>query len=412
MSARSKPRALVQGLASTVALVWVACGGTASTLGLVEQGGSAGASGADPGGDAGGAGGSGASDAGDAAIEAGTPVNPDAGAVVPVGARSCAQPDGSTLLCAGESCCASIVVPGGTFPMGRGTEHCGPAGCETAAGDEGCPLGMAWTCNPDEQPEHQATVGTFALDRYEVTVGRFRNFVNAYAQGWRPSAGAGVNPNVPVVGDAADNGTGWRAEWDDSATAHAHLPSDLFDFQAKLKCDPVDQTQTWTDAAGAQEGMAINCVNWGEAFAFCIWDGGRLPTEAEWEYAAAGGDENRPYPWGSDAPDCTYANFASTLTMFCSPGAHGSVVAVGSTPKGNGRWGHSDLAGNVWEWVLDWYGAYTASQTDNYANTSVGPGRADRGGPQAARAADRGSDDPAGRHYDLGLRCSRTPGTP
>lgn len=83
------------------------------------------------------------------------------------------------------------------------------------------------------------------------------------------------------------------------------------------------------------------CIDWYTAFAFCAWDGGRLATEAEWTYAAAGGNEQRAYPWGSAVPDNTYAIF------------NGSLQDVGKAPKGNGKWGQADLAGNVWEWVLD-----------------------------------------------------------
>jgi formylglycine-generating enzyme len=353
-------------------------------------------------------GGAGSTDAGgstgDASTETATPVT-DAGSSVPM--QSCSQPDGGVLLCNGESCCKSILVPGGTLPMGRGTEDCGAVGCQTGAAWAGCPNGL--TCGVVEQPEHSMSIGTFALDKYEVTVARFRNFVNAYATGWRPTVGSGANPNVRVAGDAADNGTGWRAGWDDSAAAHANLAAGLSDFQTKLKCQ--SGAQTWTDSASANEDKAINCVNWYEAFAFCIWDGGRLPTEAEWEYAATGGDQNRLYPWGSNAPDCTYANFYNSGSA-CAGGT-GAVLAVGSTPKGDGRWLHSDLAGNVWEWTLDWSGTYLTSQTDNFANTSSGSSRANRGGGYMwpatfLRAADRGAAQPTGRYYDFGLRCSRT----
>jgi formylglycine-generating enzyme len=89
----------------------------------------------------------------------------------------------------------------------------------------------------------------------------------------------------------------------------------------------------------------MNCLTWYQAFAFCIWDDARLPTEAEWEYAARGGDEERLYPWGY-VPDSSRVNCAS-----------GSVIRVGEAGAGrdSGRWGHVDLVGNVWEWARDRY---------------------------------------------------------
>jgi formylglycine-generating enzyme len=345
------------------------------------------------------AGGDGTTDAESGAAKDGGPFNP--------GAPSCVQPDGSILLCNGESCCVSINVPGGTFPQGRRTENCGPSGCQTTTGNEGCPNGM--TCDPSEQPEHSMTVSSFALDKYAVTVGRFRKFVAAYDGGWRPAVGSGKNPNVSV-GD-----TSWQTGWDDSASAGTNLPKPGgFQTNSHLRCSAV--SQTWTDSTGGNENVAINCANWYEAFAFCIWDGGRLATESEWEYAAAGGSENRLYPWGSAEPDCTYANFATVAgTTYCATGLYGSVVAVGSTSKGNGKWGHADLAGNVFGFVLDWGGSYNTSQSKDYANlsqSSLGFVRVSRGGgcsgsAGSLRATNRGLEVPSEHFGDQGVRCAR-----
>jgi formylglycine-generating enzyme required for sulfatase activity len=155
-------------------------------------------------------------------------------------------------------------------------------------------------------------------------------------------------------------------------------------------------------------------VKWYEAFAFCVWDGGRLPTESEWEHAAAGGSENRPYPWGSTAPDCTYANFSSNYKEgICTGGGSGFVVAVGSTPLGDGKWGHADLAGNVREWVFDSFGPYSASASNNYANTASTTYRAARSScwfsndPPDLRAAHRDYYSANWTETSVGFRCAR-----
>jgi sulfatase modifying factor 1 len=253
---------------------------------------------------------------------------------------------------------------------------------------------------PQEVPEFSSTVSSFALDKYEVTVGRFRKFVDAYVSNLAsaPADGAGANPNVP--------GSGWQSAWNTRlpATKAALTNTDY------LNCNAM--SQTWTDVAGANENKPINCVHWYEAFAFCIWDGGRLQTESEWEYAAAGGADNRLYPWGSASPDCAYANFSG-----CS-----GPVDVGSRPVSNGRWGHSDVVGNGVQWTFDCYGTYPTSAQTNYAKVSSSyPERVLRGGDgmyaaRTLRAANRGfypaadPGTPGGYDYlPFGLRCARTP---
>jgi len=199
-----------------------------------------------------------------------------------------------------------------------------------------------------EQPEHPATVSSFALDKYEVTVGRFRAFVKA---------GGGTQQRPPVVGAATHPkiaGTGWRSEW------NTYLPPDTSTLTEELKDSCTDNwdVYTWTDEPGANESYPIYCVSWVEVFAFCAWDGGRLPTEAEWEYASAGGDRNNLYPWGNDAREPLPAVYASNITSAFTP--------VGSCPAGDARWGHADLAGSAAEMVFD------AISEDWYAKTSAG----------------------------------------
>jgi sulfatase modifying factor 1 len=198
---------------------------------------------------------------------------------------------------------------------------------------------------------HPATVSSFRLDKYEVTVGRFRQFVNAWNAGWVPAPASGKHAYLnDGNGLNAVNGgyePGWIASDDCSLS-----PTDLAHGS-----DPVEAC-TWTPLSGVNspnENLPIDCIDWYEAYAFCIWDGGFLPSEAEWEYAAAGGDQQREYPWGPADPGTgnAYAVF-NCNSFIMDSGSPCMPLAVGWVSMGVGRWGQLDLAGNVYEWILDW----------------------------------------------------------
>jgi formylglycine-generating enzyme required for sulfatase activity len=151
--------------------------------------------------------------------------------------------------------------------------------------------------------------------------------------------------------------------------------------------------------------MPINCVSWYVAFAFCVWDGGRLPTEGEWEYAAAGGSENRLYPWGDDAPDAV-----DPAVVQLPPDD------VGDHPKQAGFYGQVDMSGGVNEFVLDsydleWYGSEGATCAD-CANLKPLDKRVKRGADWQGdagkrRVAARGSEVPGMGFPSNGVRCAR-----
>ncbi len=291
--------------------------------------------------------------------------------------------DGAKVCCkeqCSDSCTTSALVEGGTFYRSY----------------DG--VGHIDQTNP-------ATVDDFRLDLYEVTVGRFRGFVNS---GWGleknpPFAGSGAHPSIPD--------SGWKIDW------KTKLVKDTTELKEALNC--TKYFSTWTDEPAQQESLPINCITWYEAFAFCIFDGGRLPTEAEWNYAAAGGDEQRVYPW-SNPPNAANINHTNAGYDCLSDGKAGcdgisDIRQVGSySPQGDGRWGHMDLAGNIAEWVLD-YAADYPNPCNNCANLAASAGRAFRSGHYwldslGVRASERFAPfHPEDRSADHGFRCARAP---
>jgi formylglycine-generating enzyme len=247
-----------------------------------------------------------------------------------------------------------------------------------------------------------ASVSTFRLDTYEVTVGRFRQFIasGTATQEDPPAPNAGAHAKIP--------NSGWDAAW------NLELAVDAASLRAALACD-VDY-QTWTDVPAGNEQRPINCVTWYEAMAFCAWDQGHVPTEAEWHYAASGGAEQRAFPWstppGSTAIDCAQANHggSSWPSTAC---ASAGPVEVG-TGSGSGRWGQVDLAGNVLEWVMDapTNGSQYPPVCVDCANLSPSTWRVYRGGsflnvPAMLRVPARQFDDPRTRDAAIGFRCAR-----
>lgn len=308
-----------------------------------------------------------------------------------------------------ESCCTTLAVTGGSYYRTYANTGSGPYN-ET----------------------DRAMVSDFKLDKYLVTVGRFRQFVNAwnFGTGFTPPAGSGkhtqLNGGFGLVnaGAPADAGTVYETGWLASDNGNV-APTD-----ANLAF--CGANSTWTSTASSQEDLPIDCLNWYEAYAFCIWDGGFLPSEAEWEYVAAGGEPEREFPWGSTAPGTAnqYAIYGDALGNCYYPSGSlaactgvANIAPVGTATLGAARWGQLDMAGEVWQWTLDWYSSsYDVPCTDCANLRSPYPASVPAAcGTRVARStsyADRSSDlvstfrtvgfSPSARS-SVGLRCARVP---
>jgi len=196
-------------------------------------------------------------------------------------------------------------------------------------------------CDPDEAPAHAVSLHAFTLDAYEVTQGQYAECVAAAA--CAPAAVEG-SANLPVTG-----------------------------------------------------------VDYESAMGFCTWRHLRLPTEAEWEYAARG-TENLVFPWGNEWAGCD-----PVVQRLCD----GGLLPVGSRPEGDGPFGHHDLAGNAWEWVSDLYDAayYAESPSENPQGPSTAGLRTVRGTDawsdyQWVRSSNRTYAIPAGAGSLVGFRCA------
>jgi len=293
-----------------------------------------------------------------------------------------------------ESCCTSFEVAGGTYHRTYKNEGSGPY-------DEADP----------------ASVSGLRLDVYLVTVGRFRQFVNvALARdggtGWSPPPGSGKHEHLNGRQGLANSGSPepYESGWLMSDSSQIG-PTD-----ANLACDPT--FATWTHAPAGQEALPINCVNWYEAYAFCIWDGGFLPSETEWEYAAVGGSQQREYPWGHTPPGTTnqYAVYDCSYPIsgmgICNAG-NMNIAPVGTATLGVGLWGQLDMAGELFEWTRDWYSSYVDPCAD-CAYLTVTANHPVRGGFYGYNASwliptTRPNNPPTDREDDLGFRCARVP---
>lgn len=292
-----------------------------------------------------------------------------------------------------------------SFPRTRGQSceaapNCGVGGSSVSCCEGSSVPATSYLQGPDGSgTTRNASVGAVELDRFEVSVGRFRAFVAAYADGFRPQVGEGAHPRIA--------GSGWQASWG------AALPADGEALQRALDCDSRFAHFSPDGLADAQ--LPINCVDFPTALAFCIWDGGRLPTEAEWERAARA-DDGRTYPWGDAPIDVTRAvhNCLAGDEPACTF-SRVLRVPVGDRPAGQGAFGQLDLSGSLAEWTLDAFGPYANADCDDCASLDQSTPRVLRGGswldadPARLSASARDSAPLTARRTHIGLRCAYDP---
>lgn len=214
---------------------------------------------------------------------------------------------------------------------------------------------MGSSATSDERPAHRVDLDAYYIDTFEVTISRYAKFLEAVTTQQAP--------------------------------------------------------HQWNTVKLTEDGdRPIIGVNWSDADAYCRWTEKRLPTEAEWEKAARGTD-GRKYPWGDEDPREDMANFGRC----CGWSGFGLLAVVGTYKAGKSPYGVFDLAGNVWEWIADWYDPhyYKTSPDRNPTGPSSGRDKVMRGGSWSNRAGDlrastRDKVSPTYRNFSIGFRCAAT----
>ena len=210
------------------------------------------------------------------------------------------------------------------------------------------------TGDPDERPVRRVYLDAFFMDKHQLSVGEYAKFLEATS----------------------------------------HRPPPEWNIMSR---------------AMHQKRPVVN-VDWADAAAYCQWAGKRQPTEAEWEKAARGTD-GRTYPWGDEPPTRFHGNMMKEVWN-----NHMGLTPVGLFEDGKSPYGIYDMAGNVWEWVSDWYDDdyYQTAPVRNPTGPPTGISKVVRGGswgsgPEGLRSAERMTHVPSFQGFGTGFRCAKTP---
>jgi formylglycine-generating enzyme required for sulfatase activity len=243
----------------------------------------------------------------------------------------------------------------------------------------------------DERPAHQVALSPYCIDLYEVTAGEYK-----------ACSDVGECKRAPT-----------EVEWKGMTEKEKRVFSPLCNF--------------------GKEGRAehpINCIDWEMASTYCRSKNARLPTEAEWEFAARGPDGRR-YPWGDEPPDSQRMNACGKEClawgakngvemgirgkgMYPDDDGFPMTSPIGSFPAGKSRYGLFDVVGNVWEWTSDWEAPYGKDPATDPAGPPTGDRRVVRGGafngamPSWVRPSQRYCDLPNTHSHAYGFRCAKS----
>ena len=225
--------------------------------------------------------------------------------------------------------------------------------------------------NENEYPIQTVYLDAYYIDRTEVTNAMFSKFVAA---------------------------TGYKTDAEKAGSSYGYINKKWTNLTGASWQAPFGAGSSWQ----GRENHPVIYMSWNDAAAYCAWAGRRLPSEAEWEKAARGTD-GRIFPWGSQLPNTTRANYNKNIF---------DTTEVGKYPAGASPYGALDMSGNVWEWVADWYGKYSGEKQRNPAGPASGEYRVLRGGSwflgaDLLHTTQRGISEPAQHNVYDGFRCAQ-----